>query len=84
MSILDCGLHVALAFYRVLYEELKLRDQMFQEFREQKEKEIAELMAIKGDLEVRLQRVNDEREQVNGSSHIMGQFRIALTSLPLL
>ena len=84
LPILDYGLHVALAFFRVLYEELKLRDQMFQEFREQKEKEIAELMAIKGDLEVRLQRVSDEREQVNGGSHIMGQFTISLTSLPLL
>lgn len=58
--------------YRVLYEELKLRDRMFQEFREQKEREIAGLMAIKGDLEVRLQRVSEEGEQVNGSSHIIG------------
>ena len=62
---------------RVLYEELKLRDRMFQEFREQKEKEIAELTAIKGDLEVRLQRVSEEGEQVDGGSHINGELATA-------
>ena len=39
---------------------------MFQEFREHKEREIAELTAIKGDLEVRLQRVIEEGEQGDG------------------
>ena len=51
---------------------------MFQAFREQKEREIAELMAIKGNLEVRLQRVNEEGEQVDGTSHFMGE--LATTS----
>ena len=58
---------------RLLYEELKLRDQMFQEYREQKEREIAELTAIKGDLEVRLQRCGEEGEQVDASSHFVGK-----------
>ena len=58
---------------RLLYEELKLRDQMFQEYREQKEREIAELTAIKGDLEVRLQRCAEEGEQTDGSSHFVGK-----------
>lgn len=58
---------------RLLYEELKLRDQMFQEYREQKEREIAELTAIKGDLEVRLQRFGEEGEQVDGSGHFVGK-----------
>jgi hypothetical protein len=66
------ALHDSKEEKRVLYEELKLRDRMFQEFREQKEKEIAELTAIKGDLEVRLQRVSEEGEQVDGGSHING------------
>lgn len=60
-----------------MFEELKLRDQMFQEFREEKEKEIAELTAIKGDLEVRLQRVSEEGDQANGSSHLAGEILMA-------
>ena len=58
-------------YLRTLYEELRLRDQMFQEFREQKEREIAELTAIKGDLEVRLQRVSEEGEL--GDLHLLGE-----------
>ena len=50
---------------------------MLQEFREQKEKEIAELTAIKGDLEVRLQRalqvVDEDGDLVDGGAHFMGQ-----------
>lgn len=60
-----------LPLYRALYEELEIRNRMFQEFREQKEREIAELTAIKGDLEVRLQRVIEEGEQ--GDGLLMGE-----------
>lgn len=64
---------------RRLYEELKLRDQMFQEYREKMEGKIAELTAIKGDLELRLQRCGEDGEQVNGSCHIVGTSVIFLT-----
>ena len=36
---------------------------MFSEFREKKEREIAELTAIKSDLELRLQRAGEEGDQ---------------------
>ena len=59
--------------HRVLYEELKLRDQMFTEFREKKEREIAELVAIKSDLELRLQRVGEEGDQGDPTGgHLVG------------
>ena len=51
-----------------------MRDQMLQEFREKKEREVAELVAIKSDLELRLQRAGEEGEQGDGSgSHLVGE-----------
>ena len=47
---------------------------MFQEFREKKEREIVELVAIKSDLELRLQRVGDEGDQGESSgSYLVGE-----------
>ena len=54
---------------------------MFQEFREQKEREVAELIAIKGDLEVRLHRVSEEGgvgDQGDSSGHLIGQLMTSL------
>ena len=52
---------------------MKLRDQRFQEFREKKEREMAELVAIKNDLELRLQRVGEEGDQGEGGGHLVGE-----------
>ena len=49
----------------MLEEELVLRDQMFQEYRESKERDIAELTRIKQDLEVRLQAALDSQDSLN-------------------
>ena len=49
----------------MLEEELVLRDQMFQEYRESKERDIAELTRIKHDLEVRLQAALDSQDSLN-------------------
>ena len=46
----------------MLEEELDLRDQMFQEYRESKERDIGELTRIKQDLEVRLQAALDSQD----------------------
>ena len=46
---------------------------MFTEFREKKEREIAELVAIKSDLELRLQRVGEEGDQGDPTGgHLVG------------
>ena len=61
-------------YRRVLYEELELRDQMFSEFREKREREIAELAAIKSDLELRLQRAGEEGDQGDTpGGHLVGK-----------
>ena len=49
----------------MLEEELVLRDQMFQEYRESKERDIAELTCIKQDLEVRLQAALDSQDSLD-------------------
>ena len=49
---------------------------MFQEFREQKERELTELMAIKSDLEVRLHRVSEEDRETSG--YLMGELATSL------
>ena len=49
----------------MLEEELVLRDQMFQEYRESKERDIAELTRIKQDLEVRLQAALDSQDSLD-------------------
>ena len=49
----------------MLEEELVLRDQMFQEYRESKERDIAELTRIQHDLEVRLQAALDSQDSLN-------------------
>ena len=49
----------------MLEEELVLRDQMFQEYRESKERDIAELTRIKHDLEIRLQAALDSQDSLN-------------------
>ena len=42
-----------------------MRDQMFQEYRESKERDIAELTRIKQDLEVRLQAALDSQDSLD-------------------
>ena len=47
---------------------------MFSEFREKKEREIAELTAIKSDLELRLGRAGEEGDQGDTSGgHLVGK-----------
>ena len=58
-------------------EELALRERMFQEICEQKEREVAKLMAIKEDLELRLHRAlqvdEEETDRADICVNIKGQ-----------
>lgn len=58
---------------------------MFQEFREKKEREIAELVAIKNDLELRLQMVGggEEGDQGESGGGLLGE-RLAPLELTLI
>ena len=60
--VLDHSVSTLPFLYRMLEQELELRDRMFQEYREGKEREVAELTRIKQDLEIRLQAALDSQD----------------------
>ena len=62
-----------LCLCRSLREELQLHDKMFQDVCERKEKELAELRAIKSDLELRLRMALQVGEEETAENDIVAK-----------
>ena len=66
---------------RMLEHELELRDKMFQDFREMKERELSELRKINHDLEIRLHSLVHPNESISLVDHQRGLFLSSIWSV---